>query len=98
MAADDIAGISSKPDSSREWAELNRVSLRLMLEREDVDPDSYSLEGGHQDERYVLEQASQGWAVYYAERGMRTSEEVFATEACNRLFDLLLRDPNTRRK
>jgi hypothetical protein len=50
-------------------------------------------------ESYVLEPQGSERAVFYSERGLRTGEEVFASEdeACSRLLDLILRDPTTRR-
>ena len=39
------------------------------------------------------------WAVYYAERGLRSGERLFVTEhdACSYLLDVVLKDPTTRR-
>jgi hypothetical protein len=78
---------------------MDRISLRMLLDAEDVDPESYSLDGGMPLESYVLEHRGSEWVVFYSERGLRTGEEVFGTEdeACGRLLDLILRDPTTRR-
>jgi len=48
----------------------------------------------------VLEVAPGGWAVYYAERGLRTEERQFDTEdeACRFMLDRLLADPGNRRR
>jgi hypothetical protein len=82
-----------------EVVQVNRQSLKELLEREGIDPSSYSLEGGMPVEAYVLESGPSSWSVYYSERGLRTGEVTFASEdeACSRMFEMLLRDPTTRR-
>lgn len=79
---------------------MDRASLRELLDRENVDPDAYSFEGGTPDDTYVVEQTAGNWAVYYCERGLRIGERIFASEdeACRHLLDLLLRDRTTRRR
>jgi hypothetical protein len=78
---------------------MDRISLRILLDTEGVDPESYSLDGGMPFESYVLEPRGSEWVVFYSERGLRAGEEVFGTEdeACGRLLDSILRDPTTRR-
>jgi hypothetical protein len=79
---------------------MDRESLRSLLEAEDVDPAAYSLEGGANDDVYVLEHLGDGWTVYFAERGLRINEERFGSEheACSRLLERVLRDRTTRRR
>jgi hypothetical protein len=85
---------------------MDRSALRQFLDREQVDPRSYGLDGASgvpvqdREERYFLEEVPSGWSVYYWERGLRSGEQSFDTEdeACNRLLDLLLRDRTTRMK
>lgn len=79
---------------------MDRETLKALLDAEDVDPTAYSLDGGMPFEAYVLERRSSEWAVYYSERGLRSSEVVFETEddACAHLLDLVLRDSTTRRQ
>ncbi len=78
---------------------MNRQSLKAQLDRNNVDPYSYSLNGEMQTEQYVLEIAVGGWSVYYSERGQKTGAQFFATEdeACRALLALVLPDSTTRR-
>jgi hypothetical protein len=55
--------------------------LRDELFRRGVPEDAYSLQGGARDECYVLDPTGSEWVVYYAERGLRTDERRFRTEA-----------------
>lgn len=78
---------------------LNREDLRALLASERVDPDAYSLSGGLREDRYCLEQLPSGrWATYFAERGMRSDEREFDSEAaaCEALAARILADPTTR--
>lgn len=83
---------------------MDRKALRDFLDRENVSPDSYGLEGPDglpaqlREERYFIDRTASGWSVYYSERGLRSGEQSFATEdeACRFLLDLLIRDPTTR--
>ncbi len=79
---------------------MNFAELQALFDAEQVDPDSYSLDGGTPAEAYVLARTPSGWAVYYSERGLRTAEMAFETEseACAQLRTLVLRDPTTRRR
>ena len=85
---------------------MDRSALRQFLDREQVDPRSYGLDGASgvpvqdREERYFLEEGPPGWSVYYWERGLRSGEQFFDTEdeACSRVLDLLLRDRTTRMK
>ena len=77
---------------------MNRAELVLAAQREHIRPDAYSLEGGLPPERLVLAIETDGWTVYYSERGLRSGEVHFETEgeACSHMFERLLRDPTTR--
>ena len=83
---------------------MDREALRILLDRESVNPNSYGLEGAdglpvqEREERYFMEHTASGWSVYYSERGLRSGEQSFTTEeaACQHLLDLLLRDRTTR--
>jgi hypothetical protein len=79
---------------------VNRLGLETAAAREGIRRSTYSLEGGLPPERYVLGQASDGWEVYYSERGERTDLVHFDTEdeACDHLLMRLLRDPTTRER
>ena len=83
---------------------MNRTQLRKLLTQEQVDPAAYGLDGAQglpvaeREERYFLEEAPDGWSVYYWDRGLRSGEQGFTSEdmACRYLLDLLLRDTTTR--
>lgn len=71
-----------------------------LLDRHEVDRRCYDLHGSNAGEQYVVDHSSpRGWSVHYAERGLRSGERWFNTEA-DALADLayrVLRDPTTRR-
>jgi hypothetical protein len=77
---------------------VNRNSLRGVLQTEQVREYAYSIDGTLQDESMCLEAVPGGWAVFYAERGLRSGERVFGTEdeACQFLAGRLLADPSNR--
>jgi hypothetical protein len=79
---------------------MDRNALKEFLDRENVDPRSYALDSPNPDEQYSLQQTSDGWTVYYAERGLRREERVYDNEgdACRDLLDRVLRDSTTRRR
>jgi hypothetical protein len=74
------------------------VALQSILDRENVEPRSYNLDGAHDPEAYVLTIRPGGWATFYSERGHEVGRREFDTEdeACAYLLDLLLRDLTTR--
>jgi hypothetical protein len=64
-----------------------------------VRPSAFSIgDGVPDDDTYVIERGSNGWAVYYSERGSGVAERVFSTEeaACDELVERVLRDPSAR--
>jgi hypothetical protein len=77
---------------------VNRDSLQELLAAEGVDPAAYSLDGDAKDETLCLEVSADGWTVHYSERGLRTGEQRFDTEAdaCDALARVLLADPSNR--
>ena len=77
---------------------MNRSELERVFSEEGIRPNSYCLNGGLPTERHTLEARANGWAVYYSERGTRTSERSFKTEseACRELLQRVLGDPSTR--
>jgi hypothetical protein len=76
---------------------MNRTELEGILAQRKVTPLAYSLGGGLPNERYVLDQESDGWAVYYSERGQKSNKLVFETEdqACRYLLKVLTDDTST---
>ncbi|NJP43403.1 hypothetical protein [Actinacidiphila epipremni] len=77
---------------------MNRTEVKNILVSSGVSPDDYSLNGGLPFEAYCLEPRGGTWAVYYSERGRRSSEKVFATEdeACREFLDRVLGDLGRR--
>jgi hypothetical protein len=80
---------------------MNREELKVVLDRECIDPSIYSLygqAGGPYDDRLILEQDRTIWTVYYIERGEKSQIHFFETEheACEYLLNRLLRNPTTR--
>lgn len=77
---------------------LTRDGLKRILDDHGVDPNAYSLLGGHPLETYVLEDRKSEWVVYYSERGLESGLQSFPSEdlACRHLAELLWRDTTTR--
>ena len=73
---------------------MRREELLAILESEGVNPNAYSLDGGHPSERLVLAHSANGWVVYYSERGLESGWQFYATEseACEHLLNGLRRD------
>lgn len=72
----------------------------MALQAEGVPADAYDLDGGTPNEAHTLERRENGWAVYYSERGQRTSEKVFDTEdaACAELYRRIMGDASALRR
>ena len=81
----------------RHHLHVNRSELLTAIDRDGINPNTYSLEGGHPPERYVLAHQPGGWSVYYSERGLETGRADFGTEdeACRHLLQLLRGDQTT---
>jgi len=79
---------------------MNQTDLVAALDYLDVDPRAYSLGEGARIEQYCLEDQRSRWCVFYSERGLRTDEHFFPSEeeACAWLFQIIERDPTTRRE
>jgi hypothetical protein len=78
---------------------MNVPELEHQLIAARVRRDCYSIDGTVKDEALILEPSTgNGWRIYYSERGLRSGEKVFATEAeaCNCFLDMALRDPLMR--
>lgn len=75
-------------------------SLRELLDRENVDPHSYTFGVWNPWDQYCIEEGPTGWSVFFAERGIRQDERVNDNEdeACRDLLDHVLRDRTTRRR
>ncbi len=75
--------------------DVNRHDLAEILRNEGINPDTYALDGGHPDERYVIDAQPGGWHVFYSERGLESGRRDFDTEdeACRHLLLLLRNDP-----
>ena len=77
---------------------MNREGLLALLVAERVRLDSFSIDGSEKDESLCLQIVEGGWAVYYAERGLRSGERRFHTEdeACDFMARRLLADEGNR--
>lgn len=73
---------------------MNLKDLAEELERGGVRRDSYSLDGGHQNDTLCVDRRGDLWVVYYSERGREwdlqtfTSESAACAELRTRLFDV----------
>ena len=70
---------------------MNKEELSILLKKNKINDDMYSLEGGLPNEMYCLEENNRQWEVYYSERGNKTGRKLFSTEheACVYFYDLL---------
>ena len=68
---------------------MNKRELKERFQREGIPECYYNLDGvGRKDERLCLEYSNGEWHVYYLERGIRTSDDVFPSEeaACEYIY------------
>jgi hypothetical protein len=81
----------------RHHLHVDRSELLTALDCDGINPNTYSLDGGHPPERYVLAHQPGGWSVYYSERGLETGRADFGAEdeACRHLLQLLRSDQAT---
>jgi hypothetical protein len=78
---------------------MNREELAIVLAQFDVRPNSYELfSQGNEDEVYAIANENDGWKVFYCERGTRTAERTFLSEAeaCDDLPFRIATDKLTR--
>ncbi|WP_338874936.1 hypothetical protein WBJ53_04880 [Spirosoma sp. SC4-14] len=71
---------------------MNKRALTVLFEQQQIPKDMYSLAGGLPNDAYCLQQTSQGWEVYYSERGIKSGLVFFPDEetACSYLYSLIL--------
>ena len=72
---------------------MTRETLEIELKKAEVPDYIYNLTGqGKKDECLCLEKIGDKWSVYYLERGVKTTNEIFDTEndACQFLYAELL--------
>lgn len=72
---------------------MDAKKLQLLLEEAGVPDELYNLhEKGRDDERFCLKKKGENWQVYFSERGIKTIDEVFATEseACQFIYEELI--------
>lgn len=76
---------------------MTRADLKRILDDLKVRTDMYGL-SGYLEEAYCLSQETDGWHVFYGERGLRTGDQRFPTEhaACCDLLCRITDDPLTR--
>jgi hypothetical protein len=70
---------------------MTAIDLEAKLRQHNIPSSSYSLKGGLPNEAYCLERLTDKWAVYYSERGSKTSLKEFTTEneACEYFIQLM---------
>ena len=79
------------------------LPLKTAFDRESIDPRCYSFTGDGIGEVYRIQAKRDPtgimWSVYYAERGLRSGEVVFRSEAeaCALIYEQVMSDPNTRK-
>jgi hypothetical protein len=93
-----ITGGAIRQDGDVPTVPMTRERLLAFFESERVDPASYTLDGGHPSECYVVDDRRSEWVVYYSERGLETGLRAFPDEgqALEHLVALVVRDPTTR--
>ena len=72
---------------------MKRGELKKALRKMGVLPYEYNLNGkGRKDERLCMEFVNDEWHVYYIERGVKTTDESFASEeeACRFIYEEFL--------
>jgi len=80
---------------------MNIEGLKRALDRKGIKPIYYSLNGIRgdlEDGTSIIENQEGKWMYYYFERGGKFNIKYFNTEneACKYLYELLIRDPNTK--
>ena len=71
---------------------MKKEELKIQLQKYGVDEWLYNLdENGRNDERYCLTRKVQKWNVYFSERGIKTTDELFESEdeACQFIYNRL---------
>lgn len=80
---------------------MNRKELKHKLDKLDIYPEFYSLEGNILPDRIVLYHNYNKWEVFYFdERGNRDNENVFfsETDACNYIYEYFKRQKEIMRQ
>ena len=78
------------------------TELSAAFDRECIDPRCYSFSSDGNGEVHRIEATRDSignkWHVYYAERGLRSEEVIFRSEAeaCELVYKRIMRDPSTR--
>ena len=72
---------------------MNRIELSELLISEEIPSNSYSLDGGLQNDTLCIDRTSCGWIVYYTERGVKFEEMGFPSEedACSYFYERIKR-------
>ena len=72
---------------------MTRENLEKKLKKAGSPNYLYNLDGrGRKDERLCLEKIEDKWTVYYSERGVKTTNEIFKSEkeACQYIYNQLI--------
>jgi hypothetical protein len=93
-ACENFLGKVLRDDGLRKrYGAMNKADLEIELNRSEIDPRSYSLDGMDCGDLYVLDENPVGtWTVSFSERGSRREVAAFASEseACLHLLDRCL--------
>ena len=70
--------------------------LKDALVRAGIRDDAYELTGGLPPERFCIQEVTNGWEVYYSERGVKSHLKVFPSEreAADYFLRFVLSDPS----
>ena len=71
---------------------MTKEELIKVLEKSGVPLNSYSLDGGLQNDRLCLDKTREGWIVYYSEMGEKYKEVGFPSEeiACDYFYNRII--------
>jgi hypothetical protein len=77
---------------------MKKKDLIQRLINENIEKNSYSLDGGLPNEMYCLGFVKNLWEVYYSERGKKTNLHRFELEeeACNYFYNTLVHALNMK--
>jgi hypothetical protein len=77
---------------------MNKIKLKSILDENKINPMTYSLSGGLNNDTICIEEIYGKWHVYYTERGEKFDEKIFnsASEACEYFLNWILKTSNNR--
>ncbi|OGX60660.1 MAG: hypothetical protein A2189_05000 [Paenibacillus sp. RIFOXYA1_FULL_44_5] len=72
---------------------MTKSEILVLLKKEGIPEDRYSLDGGSHHNRLCLERKNNRWYVYYSENGVKINVNNFILEeiACRHFYDELVK-------